>query len=341
MVFDSSFNTKLLWPDATSPILEKIWFTNHWCGAEDPQWVNLATSNKATLDLGVDDDTKFQPNLLLAALQDSNADGQLNSDDSQSLIYVKQDGIAAISAGDYLEQWYHDGLKPVIPAQNDNSNNALAAADLDGDLFREILVLGEDRYLTALTYDGQLLWKSVDQIAVNTFRTSVIIDDLDADGQPEIMVANMVFNADGTTRFSMPSPLNETSREIFEISVLDINADGQLEVIYNDTVYDNTGQILINGLGKGHFNVPVNIDADASSEWIQVYDNPFSTVGRVRLFDHDGSVLWSTPVINVSRPSVADLDHDGLLEIVFPGTLMNQNGEIIYNVASSQVRKIM
>ncbi|MBL4661481.1 MAG: tandem-95 repeat protein, partial [Alcanivoracaceae bacterium] len=330
---------RLSWPNITSPILEKTYFTNHWCGSPEP-WTNLSMTKQQTQFLGVENNTKFQPNILYAALNDSDNNGLINSHDDQALIYANDEGIVAHSIIDNAQIWFNDQVIPTNGRFSEVSNNALTIADINADLIREILVIGDDRYITALTHDGQVLWKSTDQIEENAYRTAIITKDLDSDGQLEIIAANLVLNSNGTTRFIMsaPSAGELNARRAYEANVLDINDDGLFEVIYFNKIYNHQGQIVFDGLDKSNYHIPLNIDADESSEWLSV------NIGskRVILYDDNASEIWRTQLaIRPIRPIVADIDHDGSLDILFQDTLLNIDGGIIYQNANTSIRKIM
>jgi len=335
----TDYSIRISWPDIYSPILEKSHFTNHWCGSPEP-WTNLSLTKQQSQFLGIENNIKFQPNILYAALNDSDNNGLINSHDDQTLIYANDEGIVAHSIIDNSQIWFNDQVIPTNGPFSEVSNNALAMADINADLSREILVIGDDRYITALTHDGQVLWKSTDQIEENSYRTTIITKDLDSDGQLEIIAANLVLNSNGTTRFIMsaPSPGELNTRRAYEANVLDINDDGVFEVIYFNKIYNHQGQIVTDSLDKSNYHIPLNIDADLSSEWLSV--NIASR--RVILYDDNGSEIWRVKLsILPIRPIVADIDHDGSLDILFQDTLLSIDGSIIYQNANTSIKKIM
>ena len=163
----TDYDFEFQWPEPKSSILEQSYFTNHWCGSEEA-WLNLSMTKDETQLLGTGNVSKFQSNILHAALSDSDNNGFINSNDNQILIYANDEGVFAHSIIENKQLWSNNQ----VITTNDNytavPNNALTIANINADLTREVLVIGDDRYITALTHDGQILWQSTDQIAVNS-----------------------------------------------------------------------------------------------------------------------------------------------------------------------------
>ncbi len=332
--YSTNVAVTLAWGEATTSITEKTAFTNHWCGNGDVDWVNLASTKETTLSLGPESRTKMLPNFLLAALTDSTSDGVVNGDDDKSLIYVNDNGINALDGQTLNPLWTYGGAQGISVTLGGGQYNALALANLDNDDSREVLFLDESGFVFAINTDGTLRWQSDDAIAANTYRTSLIVTDLTDDGIVEILVGNLILNSDGTTRATLPVPSFLASRNQFEMGTVDTDSDGQLEVLYDDALYNNQGVLIYDDLGSyGNHFAAVEVDSDSHSEWIQVDD----VSNRVSLFDHDATILWQTNIQNTTRPAVADIDHDGELEIVFAGAALEMDGNIIYNNNGSTV----
>lgn len=154
-----------------------------------------------------------------------------------------------------------------------------AVADLDGDLLGEVVLVGNGRM--SVYNDDCTPVTSWDLDGIGNGGPPTIAD-FDADGVPEIGVATdtvyAVYEADGTMRWSQP--VTDASSHTTGSSVFDFDGDGQAEVVYGDEL----------------------------ALWI--FDG---ADGTVRLQDgfHTSRTLHEYPVI-------ADVDADGMAEIVVP-----------------------
>lgn len=154
-----------------------------------------------------------------------------------------------------------------------------AAADLNGDGDGEFVLVGNG---TAHVHDGDCTMLAAWTLVGTGNGGPPTIADFDADGQPEIGIAEAetytVYEVDGTVRWSMP--VEDASSHATGSAVFDFDGDGRAEVVY----------------------------ADETSLWI--FDG---TSGLVRLHDttHTSRTLHEYPVI-------VDVDGDGMTEIVIP-----------------------
>lgn len=154
-----------------------------------------------------------------------------------------------------------------------------AVADLDGDGLGEFVLVGDG---IAHVHDTDCSLLAEWTLVGTGNGGSPTIADFDADGEPEIGIAEAetysVYEADGTVRWS--NPTEDASSHTTGSSVFDFDGDGRAEVVY----------------------------ADESTLW--VFDG---VTGQVRLRDpgHTSRTLHEYPV-------VADVDGDGMVEIVVP-----------------------
>ena len=208
--------------------------------------------------------------------------------------------------------------------------------DLDGDNRAEIVYLGagtfQTRRLIAVHgYDGSTAW------AINAYTPGGTPDlrlcmsfcelsaaDLDGNGRPEILVVHsddetsalrrriVAFNADGTYRWAsddVVDGVNVTSTfGILDTAIADLEGDGAPEIV---TVHQ----------GKAP-TTPVGVISE----------------DLVTAFDGAGHIKWTTRV--PGRPSgrhftIADIDLDGVPEILIGGAAVNANGTIKWNVKNT------
>ncbi len=212
-----------------------------------------------------------------------------------------------------------------------------AVADLDGDGLPEVLVVRE--YASELYTFGSGVysvvaysWDGVEQMESDTFSddsfdyaTGVTVSDMDHDGSPEVIAGAAILNNDLSTRgigtYGRGCPAY-TGFGIYgegaQPAVVDLDLDGQEEILTGDVMYDADGSVVgrVNGAEQGATAVG-NFDSDPEGEFVRVSGN------EIEAYDTDGSVLWG-PLVNPSAnifpiPAVGDIDGDGLAEIIVAG----------------------
>ncbi len=132
------------------------------------------------------------------------------------------------------------------------------------------------------------------------------LGDLDGDGVPEIVAATLTnliaFRHDGTVLWHSTDTVTTASNAI---SLADLEADGDVEIIFDGAVFDHNGVRQWAGVSS-YLNTAADLDDDGDLEVI--------TGGAA--YDPDGGLLWS--ILDVTgHPHVADLDLDGLPEVMF------------------------
>ena len=177
--------------------------------------------------------------------------------------------------------------------------------------------------------------------------------DIDEDGHNEIIQSSYsgyngrtyIWNEDGTSlpgwpRFLQGDPSCSTS------AVGDVDGDGDYEIV--TTTY-NGGYVYVwhwqdgalmsgdwpKAFGYGIRSAPLlaDLDGDGDSEIIIAkagHEDPYG----VYAFQHDGTMMWNYPVVNLQAPmAAADLDSDGNIEIVAAGGadghVIDHNGALV------------
>jgi len=244
---------------------------------------------------------------LVANLSDDDGDGDIDADDDPDVVVMGNAGLLTVLSGDGARTlWTFDtgGGDPPTPA----------VGDVDGDGSPDVIA-GARAGIYALEADGTQKWfYGFDSALSNAaYCGAVAIHDLDADGQPEVVFANLILDgasgeALGRGAYGQGSGYSGNAA----VSVVaDVDQDGDQEVVVGNALYDRSGAtIWYNGLSDG-FPAVANFDEDDYGEIV------VSNGGSVRLQDQDGSLIWETRIHGSASgpPSVADFDGDGAPEI--------------------------
>lgn len=211
--------------------------------------------------------------------------------------------------------------------------------------------------------DGSEIW-SLDDPALRTEGSAhPAVGDIDGDGIPEIVMylydgGVAVINNDKSLKWTSPYPgrshwrFNYSGITLADIDAdgnpeilardhvlnsngslkwfvplvqhnisavaADLNLDGLQEVIVEGAVYNHLGELLWTNSEGGKYAAVGNFDADPYPEVV------FSSTASVSLYEHDGTLIWSEPhtasVGSNGYPVIADVDGDGMPEIGLAGS---------------------
>lgn len=295
----------------------------------------------------------------VANLTDDNGDGLTNTDDVPDIVFLtynlNDDGCCQANASIRVVhgECNADGSMTTLATINTHAHDnsaGLALADLNKNGVPEIIaptrqgnqIRGVVAY-TRTSPDGStwdVLWQNTDYPSTAHTRggSLVSVADIDADGNAEVIIGNIVLNGqtgdliwDGKTVPGNSAHVGVGNNGFLgpSSSVGDINLDGKLEVAAGNTLYDYQGHELwtfdygpnSNSTCGGSipcdgFNAMANFDNDPEGEVVIV------RLGEVFILDHDGSLIWrqAIPTDDCSAnesgpPTVADFDRDGRAEI--------------------------
>ncbi|MDA3556343.1 carboxypeptidase regulatory-like domain-containing protein [Acinetobacter sp. AOR15_HL] len=287
----------------------------------------------------------------VAPLEDTNGDGVIGAGDIATILYRTGGQYRAINGK-------NGSLKFTLAGTG--SQEVAAIADLDRDGIPEIIVKNGTK-LTIYNNKGQVKKEfNTPSLTASGWSSDAYhpnIVDLDADGIPEIVINNKVFNYEkGLILDNLASGQTQANA--------DINGDSYPEIIGLQGVTDRQGnllyrfrnktgsQITLKFLAVGdvlgsskpqiigvYSNLIYIFDAQTGLE-IASYNAPSSAggspviadfdgdgvadIGLARTYNYvalrgDGSVIWSTPIIDGSGgtgSTIFDFDNDGKLEAV-------------------------
>lgn len=296
-------------------------------------------------------------------LSDDNGDGQTNTDDVPDLAFLSydllNDGCCNREATLRIVRGECEGegmltLASISEPSMDNSSG-LAGGDLNNDGVPEVVAVGmfhtndngRKRPQGVIAWervgddgrDWRVLWvnETYPTHDVHTRGGALIsLADLEGDGQPEVVVGNVVLNGqDGTLKWDGV----ETSGGVGGIgnnaflgpyaAVADIDLDGQREVIAGNTLYsaDGTPRWTFDYGTESNSGCAGNLPCDGYAAVANFDDDPEGEVvivrlGEVFVLEHTGELRWrqAIPVDDCNNnesgpPTVADFDGDGRAEI--------------------------
>ncbi len=163
------------------------------------------------------------------------------------------------------------------------------------------------------------------------------IGDIDNDGIAEIVTATpggsmIAFEHDGTKKWEKPATwqigqiFNQDLRYSCAASLADLDADGDVEIIAANNLFDHNGDLIMTlpqVAGQWGATTAADLDDDGDLEVV---------LGHAA-YHHDGSQYYLTN-LKAGYPQVADLDGDGLPEVLLTTvngvSLLEHDGAIVY-----------
>jgi len=232
----------------------------------------------------------------------------------------------------------------------------------------------DDTLLYALEHHGGVKWVSepLPRAYVDTSTDSASNDgnmnlaaislaDLDGDGIPEIIVAPNGSGSGGPPRYQVwdaegrkldfvedEAGAAVASSAYTRVEIVDLDLDGDPEIVVGSTAWSHTGEFLwrrtdVFNRFPSEFPVVANIDDDPFPELIRRRGdiNAGAPDGNILAWNHDGSDLWEVErdFGFVEAPiTVADVDVDGLADILLPGVGQGDDILEVLNGADGSVK---
>ncbi len=284
------------------------------------------------------------PPILDAQLMWVSTGPSMDSRQSPTVGDIDNDGVTEVLGRNATGVFIFDGQTGVLKNSNTTLNliaylDAIPFADVDGDGTSELFVTKNDHSLARLEHDLTVTWSQPANTLVSLTagqgwsEYSPGIADFNGDGQPELFVGNYIINAatgniiaNGSGNIGHQQPANGGYLYPAAYDILPpgfcANCDG-LELICGSQIYSvdvATGTMNIeveaNGLiGVDGFTSIGDMDNDGDPDIV------FSTVsGGAKVYIWDGQTntilaTYNAGGGNVSLPTIADFDGDGLNEV--------------------------
>ena len=273
-------------------------------------------------------------------LTDDDGDGDIDRDDVPDVVfYSMSDGVfdsgvtRAVSGVDGSELWSANASAlRVFP------NAHLAAGDLLPEHpGPEIVIVTDDSKVACLDANGQQIWITNPQ--EDLARGAPALHDMNGDGSPEVIVGRVILSASGDLLGKGEFGRGDNQGRGRMTFAVDIDDDGQLEVIAGNASYDMSGVAEWHNGESDGFPGVADFDLDGDPEIVVVSD------GTVRLQDHAGALLWGpNEIAGTGRggpPTIADYDGDGLPEIGVANkgyyTVLDTDGGLLWSRETQDV----
>lgn len=182
--------------------------------------------------------------------------------------------------------------------------------------------------------DGTELWSVTDPNLMLTAMAQLAAGDIDGDNLPEIIAVKhhfqkgtgtmgmegkyargtlLVFNHKGELLFETEEWTGETSttEQSGAPTLGDLDGDGQVEIIFERTVFNSRGKKLFDMSGSGndgHGAFPTLSDLDG--------DGKLEIINGNKAYRADGTLWWTAENSGPGPNMILDLDGDGLPELV-------------------------
>ncbi|WGO96912.1 putative Ig domain-containing protein [Saccharophagus degradans] len=263
---------------------------------------------------------------VVVQLNDDDLNGVINKDDTPDVVFIGHDSrsssgvLRALDGATGSELWVQTSIQ-FYWASN------IAAADIDLDGVVEIVGLSENKALTAIDSNGELMWEAEFPALNKGTMGGPSIADINYDGIPEIIYGNSVYSNEGDLIWqgtgSYQGSNSKYDGQIFSfVTVADVHPEFGMEVIVGASMYSASGELLwINTLLGDGYTAVADFNEDEIAEIVHIRK------GKVSILNNDGTLLRGPVYISNLRDTyfggpitIGDMDGDGEPEIGIAGS---------------------
>jgi len=290
----------------------------------DPIAVDLNTSCEVTYSTGtftpvtewVYGSSSFCGPPAAGVLVDSDGDGDLDDHDMPVILLYQYGAVHAVFGDGSGVAWTNS-------TRSYGQDSSFALGDVTGDGWPDVITSNSGMVCALDGNTGAEHWCNGGLYGYidTTGYSYASISDLDGDGQPEVIVGATIL--DGLTgalrgqgtggRGMAPYGGSGTWGYGSLTATVDLDGDGQVEVVAGNTAYDANGNTVWSNTGLDGLIAVADFDLDGQGEIVK-------TSGiYVTGMESNGTEVWG-PIAysgNLGAPAIDDLDGDGVPEIVF------------------------